>query len=936
LTKPFNKNHKIAFSSQHTLLKFTAIQTLSKIWYQVLTILIMVGFNYPKNLTAQTNLPEDFTEEFLDLSFEFPLGLLVTDNNNMLVWEKVGKIWVVDNDDNKGSEPLIDISEEIMSAGDHGLLSVVLDPNFSINGYIYLYFVVDRHHLLYYGTDDYDPEVSIEGQATIGRVSRYTIDVSGSDWEVDYNSRKVIFGSKMNNGLPILMASHGTGCIVFGEDGTLMVSCGDGGSFTEVDVGNAVDTYHEQAIQDGIIPPENNVGAFRSMMINSANGKLLRIDPITGFGLPSNPFYDEENPDSPASKVWVYGLRNPYRLIHVPNTGSHNPEDGQPGSFLVGDVGSYLWEELNLVDTPGHWFGWPLFEGYESKWEFAQKPTLNPEMKSEHCPDGYYHFQDTKIEEYLDERILFDNSCAGDSLSNDVLRKYIHRGPFLAYNNDKWNTPIRTKYKYFDMNGKAKWFDIDHENSTVEGVLIEGGSIIPGSYNRYDNFPEKYKDRLFLADFHGYVFSLDTDSNLDLTTVEPFLRTNEGVSDLRFNPKDGCLYYIHILNGHIRRVCYGGVLAPKVVAEADAYYGTSPLTVQLDASKSIDYSETFLDYEWDFGDGTIGEGETILHEYKSTGIQSYTVTLTVTDQLGNSNKKDLLISLNNSPPIAEIVSIVDGQTYAVTDNNVFELIANVEDNEHSDSELEYAWRVDLYHDEHFHPGATDNKHKSIAIIEPLGCGGIEQYWHRIHLTVTDPEGLKATDAIDIFPNCQDPFVEFLELEGYTLDSQLHLNWDINVLKDFDHFVVENTNGEEFRFSTKLDFVLNESTYNYIDPKPFEGFNNYRILAFDEDNNYIYSNSIQINFYKDGLLELSPNPSYGDLAITLYKKNMQVNDEVSFSLYTEKGELMWDQTEMAQETRKLQVFRSVHDLAEGIYFIHASYFDEIYIQKFIKY
>ncbi len=44
--------------------------------------------------------------------------------------------------------PLIDLSEEVGDWRDYGLLGFALDPNFYVNGYIYLLYVVDYHHLL--------------------------------------------------------------------------------------------------------------------------------------------------------------------------------------------------------------------------------------------------------------------------------------------------------------------------------------------------------------------------------------------------------------------------------------------------------------------------------------------------------------------------------------------------------------------------------------------------------------------------------------------------------------------------------------------------------------------------------------------------------------------------------------------------------------------
>ena len=52
----------------------------------------------------------------------------------------------------------------------------------------------------------------------------------------------------------------------------------------------------------------------------------------------------------------------------------------------------------------------------------------------------------------------------------------------------------------------------------------------------------------------------------------------------------------------------------------------------LDGSGSFDMDGTIVSYEWDFGDGTSGEGAIVSHAYQEFG--TYTATLTVTDDKG--------------------------------------------------------------------------------------------------------------------------------------------------------------------------------------------------------------------------------------------------------------------------------------------------------------
>ena len=113
-----------------------------------------------------------------------------------------------------------------------------------------------------------------------------------------------------------------------------MATCGDGAGLT--DAGSDPKSYYVNGLSDGILRPKENVGAFRSQMIDSLSGKVLRLDPLTGNGVPSNPYYDPANPRAPRSRVWALGLRNPFRMTLRPGTGSHNPADGTPASLRSG------------------------------------------------------------------------------------------------------------------------------------------------------------------------------------------------------------------------------------------------------------------------------------------------------------------------------------------------------------------------------------------------------------------------------------------------------------------------------------------------------------------------------------------------------------------------------------------------------------------------
>ncbi len=89
---------------------------------------------------------------------------------------------------------------------------------------------------------------------------------------------------------------------------------------------------------------------------------------------------------------------------------------------------------------------------------------------------------------------------------------------------------------------------------------------------------------------------------------------------------------------------------PPVVDTSGSYGGFLNQEVTFDASKSVGVEGEIIDYSWDFGDGTLGNGVTTTHTYLELG--KYTVTLNVTDNKNNkaSGITDIWVQEINEPP----------------------------------------------------------------------------------------------------------------------------------------------------------------------------------------------------------------------------------------------------------------------------------------------
>ncbi|BBO31529.1 carbohydrate-binding domain-containing protein [Lacipirellula parvula] len=271
-------------------------------------------------------------------------------SGRMFISEQRGTVRVVQNGQLLAT-PFLDITSRVNYMQDRGMLGVAVHPNFPATPYIYVSYTYDPAETLS-RTGLAGPDGSGN---RVARVSRFTADpatgfntaIAGSEvvlvgtnstWanishpELDSTEDMSLAPSGGLNGemRDILVAdsrSHTVGNVAFGPDGKLYVSNGDGASFGRVD-------------------PR----AARTLSLDSLSGKLLRIDPITGAGLADNPFF---NGDAGAnrSKVFDYGLRNPFRFAFEPTTGLP----------YISDVGWNTWEEINV--GRGKNFGWPFYEG---------------------------------------------------------------------------------------------------------------------------------------------------------------------------------------------------------------------------------------------------------------------------------------------------------------------------------------------------------------------------------------------------------------------------------------------------------------------------------------------------------------------------------------------------------------------------------------------
>ncbi len=740
-------------------------------------------FIFAQSLHAQ--LPIGFIDVKIQSGYTTPMGVIFSKNGlRMFVWEKQGTLWLSNWNGTayvKQATPVLDISPEVGNWRDFGLQSLALDPNFDVNGLIYLYYQVDRHHLLKFGTPQYSSTTDEYFNATISRLTRYKLNNIGGTLVADNTSRTVLLGETKSTGVPLTHESHGGGQIVFGADGTLLVSTGDNASFNAVDVGSFPDTYFQQAINDGIMRTTENVGAFRAQLINSFCGKVLRMDPNTGNGIPSNPYYNTATPRSAQSRVWALGFRNPYRMCFKTGTGSTNAANGNPGTLLVGDVQWGLWEEIQILEKGGLNCGWPVYEGLQ----------LN----------GGYYDNTLNLEEAGNPTFISLLNQAS-SLNIDPIpaqRRYTHFPPALDWAHEQ----DITRYPDFST-GSLVAKTIGTTGALVTGTPFRGNASTSGTYYTGTVFPAAYQNVYFFADYGANWIKAavlhDNDIDHQIHTVRNFAPPGhgKGIVDVEYCPLDQSIFYVNINTGDIQRIRYGtGNNPPIAVMSANKNSGVSPLVVTFSSVGSNDPDGNPITYDWDFGDGTAhSTAANPSHTFTATGSKGFTVTLTVKDNQGLMDSKTMIISVNNTAPTVKITNPVNNAKYTLAQATNYVLRSTVTDTDPTG--MQYAWQVTLRHNNHEHREPLIYQPTPTVVISPVGCNG-ETYNYLIELTVTDNAGLSAKDSVKIFPDCASASLAVKNLRAIPLQNSVRLTWT-NPTVVFDEVMVVAKQGAGFSTS----------------------------------------------------------------------------------------------------------------------------------------
>ncbi|MEP7165474.1 MAG: PQQ-dependent sugar dehydrogenase [Ferruginibacter sp.] len=913
--------------------------------YLFCVLLIAAGHS----LQAQT-FPGSFSASNVGSGWVSPVGAAFNNaGTKLFVWEKGGKVFLCKWNAStlvydKQATPVLDISPEVGNWRDFGLTGFALDPDFDNNGLIYLLYVVDRHYLMNFGTGSYNAATNQYYAATIGRITRYKTITSGSNIVADLATRTILLGETASSGPAILYESHGVGTLAFAADGTLLASAGDGANYNGSDNGNNSATYYVQALSDGIIRANENVGAFRSQMINSYCGKILRIDPVTGNGVSSNPYYNAATPRSAASRVWALGLRNPFRFCVRPNTGSTNPATGDIGEIYLGDVGMNTYEELNIIKEPASNLGWPIFEGITASSLYVplgnttyNKDEPNPLYGIGGCTQQYFSFNNLIKQATGDNNHTIYNPCNGSvAITSPDNNRFFHRVPALDW---KHGTDSARVKKFtgntlgISMVGTA--------GSGVTGSTFRGNCAVGGTWYNGNMFPVQYKNTYFHADYGAtWIKNFNVQFVDQVQSLSDFSSGWSAIVCLVENPLDGSMVCVDLGANLVKKVVYGGNQSPVVKMSSNITYGPAPMTINFTGNTSYDPEGAGITYSWNFGDGSaVNTTPNPSHTF-TTGNgnpKKFVVKLTVKDNLNATSVDSIIVSANNTPPDVHIISPVNNSFYDLGSDTTYTLQATAIDLEHHSNELSYVWQTALKHNNHQHPEPLDTNKVTSDVISRIGCNGDDYYWF-IKLTVTDAAGLYGIDSSYLRPQCGGPLPLTLNEFKVAVRGQANfLSWITSEEFNLKNFQVQRSyDGVNFETIGTVKALMNAglNNYDFKDESFLDGYIYYRLKMMDVDGKFAYSFVVRVftGTKTNSGLTVSPNPFKNEF---LFAAKFKEAGKISLNFIDTKGAIVRSVSKKVTAGLNSFGIDKLEGLPAAVYILEVKQGDETRKTKVIK-
>jgi glucose/arabinose dehydrogenase len=549
---------------------------------------------------------------------------------------------------------------QVYTHDEEGLQGVGVDPGFSSNRFIYLYYAPP---LSTPGGDAPANGTDFSAWNGVNRLARFTLN---ADFSLNMSSQVTVLEVSTSRG----MCCHVGGDIDFDAAGNLYLSTGDdtnpfdSAGYTPID---------ERTNRNPAYDAQRSAGST-----NDLRGKVVRIR-VNPDGTYSSPSGNLFPPGTAGTRPEIYamGLRNPFRLSVDKPTGAvyvadYGPDAGT-ASASRGPAGQV---EFNRITSAGN-YGWPYCTG-----------------------------SNTTDETYVD--YVFPSGPSGNRFNCAAPVNNSPRNTGLT------NLPAARPawIKYDDCSLAA--FGCGSE-SPMGGAVYRYDAANPSS----TKFPAALDGHYFAMEFgRRWIKSIDVNTDGSAGQISAFPWRGTQIIDSAFGP-DGALYVLDYGTGWgsgdassaLYRIEHSqaGNQVPVARAGADRISGTAPLTVNFSSAGSSDPEGGALTHSWNFGDGGTSTAADPSHTFTGNGRR--TVTLTVTDPTGRSATATVVITVGNTAPTVTLSTPIDGTLFAFGDNVPYAItVSDPEDGTVDCDRVKLTYLVG--HDDHGH-----------SITSRTGCSG---------------------------------------------------------------------------------------------------------------------------------------------------------------------------------------------------------------------
>ena len=283
-----------------------------------------------------------------------------------------------------------------------------------------------------------------------------------------------------------------------------------------------------------------------------------------------------------------------------------------------------------------------------------------------------------------------------------------------------------------------------HAYSHSSGCAITGGTF----YNpTVPQFPQLYVGQYFFSDYCGqWIRRYDPSDG----SVSDFASNASRPVDLTVGP-DGSLYYLARSNGSVYKVWHTANQQPQIT--------TQPSDVSVAIGQSAAFSVTAagvspLSYQWQRNGSAVAgaTSSTYALSSASAGDNGAVFRCVVSNPWGSDTSNGATLTvIGSTPPSGSITAPTAGTLFS--GGETIQYSGSGTDTEDGTLPASaFTWEIAFHHDTHTHPfvlPSTGAKQGSFTI--PTSGETSANVWYRIHLEVTDSDGLTHSSFRDIHP-----------------------------------------------------------------------------------------------------------------------------------------------------------------------------------------